>query len=175
MFSTLLHLPPLDVCWLRSVWLLMSFTPPSCQRRLNNSPKRCRTRSLSQREQLQQFYVCLLVGDSTETCGHAAANAEPRAGDQYCQTSSSRAGTGEEVCHPPAERNPPKRDRERRRIWLQRMRMQWEGDVAVETARRQKQTGGKTVWSWPQDVGAVSDSECLCECSIITSGDLFQG
>lgn len=92
------------------------------------------------------FYVCLLVGDSAETCGHAAANAEPRAGDQYCQTSSSRrAGTGEEVCRPPAVRNSPRRDRERRRIWFQKLRMQWEGDVAVETARRQKQTGGKTV------------------------------
>uniref|UniRef100_A0A674NAE8 Protein kinase N3 n=1 Tax=Takifugu rubripes TaxID=31033 RepID=A0A674NAE8_TAKRU len=37
------------------------------------------------------------------------------------------------------------RERERRRIWLQRMRMQWEGDVAAECARRRKQVVGQTV------------------------------
>ncbi|TWW60836.1 Serine/threonine-protein kinase N2 [Takifugu flavidus] len=37
------------------------------------------------------------------------------------------------------------RGREReRRIWLQRMRMQWEGDVAAECARRRKQVVGQT-------------------------------
>lgn len=130
----------------------MSLAPPSCQRRLNNSPKSWQAHPLSRREQLQQLCVCLLVGDSTETCGHAAANAEPRAGDQHCQTSSSSsAGTEEELCHPPAERNPLKetakeREEEEEALILElRMRMQWEGDVAVESARRQKQTEGKTV------------------------------
>lgn len=43
------------------------------------------------------------------------------------------------------------------------------GCFAVESARRQKQTVGQNVWSWPQDVGAGAD--CLCECTIIP-GDL---
>lgn len=103
--------------------------------------------------------VCLLVGDSTGTCGHAAANAEPRGGDQHCQTSSSSSssstGTGEELSRPLAERNPPKRDRDREivrerergedLVTEQRMRMQREGDVAEEAAGRQKQTGGQAV------------------------------
>lgn len=117
MFSSLIssflyisHL--LDVFWLLSVWLLMSLTLPSCQSRLNKSPERCRQGfALSQREQ-QQLCICLLVGDSIRTCGHAVANAEPRAGNQHCQSSSSSSSsTGEELCLRPAERNI--RDRER--------------------------------------------------------------
>lgn len=131
---------------------------PFLSSRLNKSPKHCRLISaLSQREQQQQLNVCLLVGDSIGTCGYAAANAEPRESDQHCQTSgsssssSSRAGTGEELCRPPAERNPHKRDRARERererdlVTEQRMRMQWEGDAAEESARREKQTGGQAV------------------------------
>ncbi len=68
-------------------------------------------------------------------------------------SSSSSAGTGKELCRLPAERNPPKRDRERERegererdlVTERMMRMQWEGDVAEESARRQKQTGGQAV------------------------------
>lgn len=70
---------------------------------------------LSRIEQPEQTRVCLLVGDSTETCGHAVANAEPGAGEQCCQTSSSSAGTEEEPCHPPAERDPWKRQQGRER------------------------------------------------------------
>lgn len=46
----------------------------------------------------------VLVGESTETCGLAAANAEPRAGDRCCQTSNSIASDEGDLCHPPAER-----------------------------------------------------------------------
>lgn len=75
---------------------------------------------LSRIEQPQQPRVCLLVGDSTETCGHAVANAEPGADEQCCQTSSSSAGTEEEPCRPPAEKPLKEAAREReRRIWFQ--------------------------------------------------------
>lgn len=54
------------------------------------------------------------------------------------------------------------------------MRMQWDRDVAEESARRQKQTG-QAVWSWFQDVGAASGEQpsvkSVCE-RTITSGDL---
>lgn len=48
---------------------------------LSEQVKRCRQDfALSQTEQ-QQLCIYLLVGDSIGTCGHAAANAEHRAGN----------------------------------------------------------------------------------------------
>lgn len=108
----------------------MSLTPPSCLSRLNKYPQSCRLVSaLFQRE--KQLSVCLLVGDSTRTCGHAVANTKPRAGNQHCQTCSSSAGTGERNSAILLQREtPPKRDRERERerdlVTEQRMRMQWD-------------------------------------------------
>ncbi|CAK6979618.1 hypothetical protein CCH79_00013267%2C partial [Scomber scombrus] len=119
--------------------------------KLNKPLKRCGLdAALSQREQQQQLCVCLLVGDSTGACGHAAANTEPRAGDQHYQTSSKqqqqcwhRRGTLPSPCRNPPLLKESEKEREGDLVTERMMRMQREGDVAEQAAGRQKQTGGQ--------------------------------
>ena len=69
----------------------------------------------------------------------------------------------------PCRKKTPLKERERGRerdlVTERRMRMQREGDVAEESARRQKQTAGRAaVWSWSQDVGAASEEPSVRVC-----------